>query len=600
MHKLELIEHIPGERVHTFLFTGDVKLTMADLKPTKWGDRRAKVEAWCGDTHACACPVTLGDPETGGKFVYYARQRVNDVDWYEALRLATGRIEADAGTASTCSGTTSSRRAEVVTMSDVAEEPIEWLWPPYIAIRKVCILDGDPGTGKSLYTVGLASTLSVGGLLPDQQGALTVRVGGPCDILLLALEDGLADTLKKRIRLCGGNDTRIHVLTGWRDAQDAPHEFTLQDMPVLEEAIQRFHPRLVVIDPIQAYLGRINMNRANEVQPLMRALARVAERYDCAVVCVRHPAKPGQGGGKVIHRGMGSVAFIGGVRTALFVEQHPLDKDKVLLCQQKSNVGTKGRTQVFSKAEGAFSWCGVSRLDAELLGGSGRGPEPHAFIGAACWLEAHMTPGVPMASKDIEAQMSEDGYSKDMIQRVKRALGIRSMKAGPGWVWTLPPLSTISTSTPTTPMTSTSCPTSISSTTSVSSYQLNTYGDDRQDVGELEEPEEPEDTEAMGVGSGGVGSALDPDLADVLGAVNVTAIDDEPPDDLLLIPRDPTAALSPAAQEARFTRRVQQLAETVRPTPSVSPSHNAPPAINEADAMSQPGDTTDTYEETTI
>src|SRR4051812_42430255 len=111
------------------------------------------------------------------------------------------------------------------------------------------------------------------------------------------------------------------------------------------------------------------MNHSNQVQPLMAALARVAEQYRCAVVCVRHPSKPGQSIVKVIHRGIGSVAFIGSVRTGLFVEQHPRDKDKVLLCQSKSNVGIKGRTQVFSKAEGMFLWCGVTRLDAELLGG---------------------------------------------------------------------------------------------------------------------------------------------------------------------------------------------------------------------------------------
>jgi hypothetical protein len=69
MDKLELVQHIPGEHVHTFVFTDDVKLTMADIKPNKWGDRRAKVEAWCGDTHACASAVTLGDPESRARFI---------------------------------------------------------------------------------------------------------------------------------------------------------------------------------------------------------------------------------------------------------------------------------------------------------------------------------------------------------------------------------------------------------------------------------------------------------------------------------------------------------------------------------------------------
>jgi len=497
MDKFELVQHIPGEHVHTFLFTDDVKLTMSDIKPNKYGEMRAKVEAWSGDKHACASSVTLGDPESRAKFIYYASQRVNSVDWYEAFRLAADAAERYCNDRA---GQDPKRdwRPEVVTMSDIEEEAIEWLWWPYIAVGKVCMLDGDPGIGKSLNTVQVASTLSVGGFLPDQQGQPTIGTGEPFDTLMLALEDGLADTLKTRIRLCGGNDRRIHVMTGWRDGQDEQHAFTLQDMPKLEAAIQQYRPRLVVIDPIQAYLGKINMNQANEVQPLMAALAKVAETYGCAIVCVRHPAKPGQGIGKVIHRGIGSIAFMGGVRTGIFVEQHPLDKDRVLLCQSKNNIGTKGRTQVFSKAEGAFSWCGVSRLDAELLGGSGRGPDSHAFIGAACWLEEHMKPGIPMPSKDIEAQMYEAGYSKDMIQRAKRALGIKSTKAGEGWIWTLPILSPVCPPT-TTSVPSTTTITSPPSTTSVPSSKSNTYVGDRQDVGEMEETEAMEDTEVTGV-----------------------------------------------------------------------------------------------------
>jgi len=588
MGPVELMEYLPGQRVHTFRFTHDVTLTLADLKPTKSGARRAKVEGWHGDTHACASTFTLGDPDGGGKFVHYARQRAQGIDWYDVLRLATGALEARLG----ASGGADTWTLDVVTMSEVDEEEVEWLWWPYIAVGKVCMLDGDPGIGKSFFTVLLASTLSVGHYLPDQQGQLTIHIGMPCDTLMLALEDGLADTQKKRIRLCGGNPGRIHVLRGWRDASAVQQWFTLQDMPKLEAAMAQYRPRLVVIDPIQAYLGNINMNQANEVQPLMAALAKVADTSRCAVVCIRHPTKPGQSIGKVIHRGMGSVAFIGSVRTGLFVEQHPRDKDQVLLCQSKSNVGTKGRTQVFSKAEGRFLWCGVTRLDAELLGGSGRGPDPHAFIGAACWLEEHMTPGIPMPSKAIEAQMYEAGYSKDMIQRAKRALGIRSTRAGEGWIWTLPSLPHISTPTP---VTSTPPRTSTASTTSVPSSHSHTYGRERPEVGETEAPEEGEDTEVTGVVSGGLGPDLDPDRAERCDAVEITCIDDEPPDDLQRPPHDLTADPSPAAQAAGVTRRVHTRADPVRSRPSGSPASDEPPSLDAAspEARSEPveGDT---------
>jgi putative DNA primase/helicase len=102
-------------------------------------------------------------------------------------------------------------------------------------------------------------------------------------------------------------------------------------MPMLEASIQDNHPRLVVIDPIQAYLGgKVDINRANETRPLLAALRKLAETYRCAIVVVRHPAKSGVG--SAIHRGLGSIDFIGAARSGLCLVQHPIDVNKVLLC----------------------------------------------------------------------------------------------------------------------------------------------------------------------------------------------------------------------------------------------------------------------------
>ena len=105
---------------------------------------------------------------------------------------------------------------------------------------------------------------------------------------------------------------------------------------------------------------------------LLEALRRLAEEYRCAIVCIRHPAvKPGREGDS--SRARQRIDFIGAARTGLFVEQHPTDPGKVLLAQSKSNIGPLGHTQVFTKYDGHFEWCGVSRLSAEMLAGSGRG-----------------------------------------------------------------------------------------------------------------------------------------------------------------------------------------------------------------------------------
>jgi AAA domain len=331
----------------------------------------------------------------------------------------------------------------VVRMDTVQATPVTWLWWPYIALGKLTMLDGDPGIGKSLLMTQLAANLSRGNPLPDQEGRPTLATGGGHTTVMLSTEDGLADTLKPRLEAAGADSSKIHVLTGWVDADGATHAFSFQDMPLLERVLQEEGPRLVIIDPIQAYLGSgVDMHRANETRPLLEALRRLAEQYQCAIVCLRHPAKSSQGG-KALHRGLGSVDFIGAARTGLFVEQHPTDPTIALLAQSKSNIGPLGRTQMFTKDGGQFAWCGVSRLSAEMLAGSGRGPDPYAFLEAVCWLEERLADGLPVASEVLRAEADEEGLSFPTLRRAKKALGVRSLKRGDQWDWHLQGLRTL-------------------------------------------------------------------------------------------------------------------------------------------------------------
>jgi DNA repair protein RadA/Sms len=176
-------------------------------------------------------------------------------------------------------------------------------------------------------------------------------------------------------------------------------------------------------------------------------LRRLAEQYQCAIVCIRHPAKSSQGG-KALHRGLGSVDFIGAARTGMFVEQHPTDPTKALVAQTKSNIGPLGRTLMFTKEGGQFEWCGRSRLSAEMLAGSGRGPDPYAFLDAVCWLEARLQDGLPVACTVLRDEAEEEGISFPTLRRAKKALGVRSLKREEQWDWQLPALRTIPQPTP--------------------------------------------------------------------------------------------------------------------------------------------------------
>ena len=150
------------------------------------------------------------------------------------------------------------------------------------------------------------------------------------------------------------------------------------------------------------------------------ALRRLAEAYRCAIVCIRHPAKPARG--RRFIAGSGSVDFIGAARTGLFVEQHPTDPGKVLLAQSKSNIGPLGHTQVFTKYDGHFEWCGVSRLSAEMPG-SGRGLDPYIFLEAVCWLEQRLADGLPVSNEVLQQEATEEGITLPRCAGPKRRSG---------------------------------------------------------------------------------------------------------------------------------------------------------------------------------
>ena len=248
-------------------------------------------------------------------------------------------------------------------METVERKPVDWLWEPYLALGKLCMLDGDPGVGKTLLAIQLAANLSRDFPFPDQHGKLTLTAGAPAPTLFIAMEDDLADTVKPRLEDAGADCRFIKVLNEAEDEQGHTRPVTLDHIPYIARMIQEAQPRLVVIDSIQSVLGgKVDIHRANQVTEKLAQLAVLAQRFHCAIICIRHPSKPGQGIAKLIHRGMGSVAFIGMARLGLFVEEHPTDPTRVLLVQAKSNAGTPACTQIFSKRQGVFSWVGASRL----------------------------------------------------------------------------------------------------------------------------------------------------------------------------------------------------------------------------------------------
>ncbi len=134
------------------------------------------------------------------------------------------------------------------------------------------------------------------------------------------------------------------------------------------------NPALVILDPIQLYLGpKVDMNRSNEVRPLLTELAQLGNEFACAMVLVAHPPKGEQS--KAIYRVAGSFDFSGTVRSLLIIDRDPDNpQTQSVMVHSKNNGGPKGMTQVFRHTEGQFQWVGTSILTDYDLEGPPRGP----------------------------------------------------------------------------------------------------------------------------------------------------------------------------------------------------------------------------------
>ena len=250
-------------------------------------------------------------------------------------------------------------------LSEIESEQVVWLWPERIPKGKVTLVDGDPGEGKSAMMTDLAARVSAGRTLPD--GTLCEAAG----VVLLSAEDGVADTILPRVEAAGGNPSRVLALqtVGEGDAERLP---TLpDDLPLLQQAIERVEAVLVVIDPLMAYLSpKLNSHRDQDMRRALAPLARLAQETRTAVVVIRHLNKTQ--GGNPLYRGGGSIGIIGAARSGLLVAKDPEDEERRVLAALKCNLTKLPASLAFRLEEadnGAVRvrWCGESPLNADRL-----------------------------------------------------------------------------------------------------------------------------------------------------------------------------------------------------------------------------------------
>ena len=299
---------------------------------------------------------------------------------------------------------------KIIRMSDVELTPVDWLWKPYLPFGKLSVLQGNPGEGKTYFAMHLAAACTNGKLLPNME-----RIE-PFNVIYQTAEDGLGDTVKPRLIEAGADLDRVLVI------DDSEVQLTLSDERI-EKAIVENNARLVIIDPIQAYLGAdVDMNRANEVRPIFMRLGQVAQRTGCAILLIGHLNKAA--GMQSLQRGLGSIDIAAAVRSVMFIGKLKHDPTMRILTHEKSSLAPPGASLAFSLGdEGGFRWVGEYDITAdEML--SGIEPQRETKTQQAkdliCTLLAG---GKQVLSEDIDKAALERGIPGRTVRDAKRELG---------------------------------------------------------------------------------------------------------------------------------------------------------------------------------
>jgi len=331
--------------------------------------------------------------------------------------------------------------------STVQTRKVGWLWDGYIAVRKLTLLEGDPGDGKSVLTVDLAARLSTGAPMPDGSR----NRFGPINVVMVSGEDDMDDTTVPRLEAAGADLNRIHLIDSG---------FDLSRLSDVADAARRVRAQAIVFDPFSAFLEeKTDSNIDASVRRALGPLRDLARDLGTANIAVRHLNKGGSGT-KVVYRGNGSIGFTGAARAEFLVAPDPERDDVKVFACVKMNLAPKPASLAYVVEQNAngvpyVRWLkGTSfRTAQSLVDGPERisRDEPEQATKrrtrdlAIAFLKTLLEGKEPMSWTDIVEAGRADGHTEHTLRNARADAFLQALPAGKGGnstLWTWPKKST--------------------------------------------------------------------------------------------------------------------------------------------------------------
>ena len=335
----------------------------------------------------------------------------------------------------------------IIKASDVEIRPIKWLWSGVMALGKLIILSGEPGLGKSQVSLFVASIVSKGGYWPVTNEK--IKSG---NVLILSAEDGAQDTIIPRLEALGANLDNIHIICAVpiENGKERSFDLTL-DVEKLQKSSERIsNVKLIIVDPISAYLGKTDSHRNSDVRSALTPVSDFAEASGACLLCVTHLNKGGQGT-SAMNRVTGSIAFVAASRASYVVTKDPNDPDMRLMLPLKNNLAkdTHGfayrieekdihkNNELIKTSFVTWEPNFITLTAEEVL--SGQSKSSNRKIAEDILIQELGGEGA-IPCKQLYQKAEDQGISKKVLWSAAKRLNVKLDKGGfkDGWLWQLP------------------------------------------------------------------------------------------------------------------------------------------------------------------